>query len=75
MSMDLTKFIRNKTANEIGGKTFTFHELTLRNLAEFRADLVKQREELNKVRRQRIIEDAKAIGNIEPMELLKLTDT
>lgn len=75
MAMMLDGFIRKKTNITIGTKEFIFTELNLADLGEFKARLTKQREELNDKRRKRLIEDAQKIGNINPLELLKLTDT
>lgn len=74
MTMDLSGFVQRKTKIEIGTKQFTFTELTLADLAEFRAELSKEREEHNIKRRKRIIEEAPKIGTIDPLELLKYVD-
>ncbi len=75
MSFDLTGFVRKETKVKIGTKEFTFTELSIGDLAESRAELQKQRNVLNKERRKRLLEDAKAIGGIDCIELLKLTDS
>ena len=75
MAMDLSGFVQKKTTIKIGTKDFIFSELCLKDLAEFRAHLIKQRDDLNEQRRKRLIGDAEKIGNIDPVELLKLSDT
>gem|GEM_PF-5226441 len=72
--MDLSGFVRRKTEIEIGTKKFTFTELTLADLAEFRAEMQKKREVLNTKRREQLIETAKKLDGIDPMELLKYID-
>ena len=73
--LDLSGFVPKRTKIVIGTKPFTFTELSIGDLAEFRAELVNQREAVNEKRRKRIIEDAEKIGNIDPMELLKFSDS
>jgi|TARA_R100000501_G_C2608018_1_gene103282 hypothetical protein len=72
--MDLSGFVRKKTKITIGGKEFTFSELTLGNLCEFRAVLNTRREVYNAKRRKRLIEESKDIGNIDSLELIKYID-
>jgi len=74
MSMDLSGFVKQKTKITIGTKEFIFSELTLRDLAEFRGDMTKKRKEINQERRNRLIEDAKKIGNVDPLAILKFSD-
>ena len=73
--ISLDGFVRKKTVIKIGTKNFTFAELNLAELAEFKAELVKKRDELNDERRSRLIELAEKIGSIDPIEVLKLTDS
>lgn len=75
MSLDLSAFVPKRTTIILGGMNFRFAELTLADLAEFKAHLKEQRERLCEERRKRLIEMAKEIGDVDPMELLKLTDT
>ena len=75
MALDLSAYLPKRTTIKLGGMVFNFAELTLADLAEFKAYLIEQREQLNKKRRERLVEMAKAIGDVDPMELLKLTDT
>ena len=75
MTIDLSGFVPRRTKITIGSKEFTFTELTLADLAEFKQHLRQQREELNAVRRKRLLTEAAAIGGIDSLELLKLTDT
>lgn len=74
MAIGLDGFVRKKTNVTIGSKEFTFTELSLADLAEFRAHLQEKRDKFNQQRRQRLIEDAQKIGNIDSMELLKYAD-
>jgi len=75
MGMDLSGFIRKKTTIKIGTKEFTFTELNLADIAAFKGHLIKQRKAANEERRERLVELAKKIGSVDPMELLKLTDS
>jgi len=59
----------------IGSKEFAFTELNLGDLASFKGYLTDEKKKLNEERRQRLVEDAQKIGNVDPLELLKLTDT
>ena len=74
MAIGLDGFVRKKTKITIGTKDFTFTELSLADFAEFRARMQEQRNEFNQQRRQRLIEDAKKLDNINSMELLKFAD-
>jgi len=76
MSMDLSGFVRRTTKITLGKKEFTFTELNMADMAEFKAELVDRRKALNKDRRNRLINDARQISNeFDPEKLLKLTDT
>lgn len=75
MAMDLSGFVRRKTTIKIGTKDFTFTELCLADIANFKGHLVKQRKILNEERRVRLLENAEKIGGIDPLELLKLSDS
>lgn len=74
MVMDLSEFCRRQTEIELGNRKFTFSELTIGDLAEFRATLVKQKENMRDKRRDRMLADAEKIGNIDRLELLKMLD-
>jgi len=74
MALDLSGFIPKKTEIELGSELFTFTELSLKDLAEFRAEVTRKREEYNQKRRQRILEDAKQCGAIDPLKLLEHLD-
>ena len=74
MAMDLSGFVQRKTEITIGSKVFMFTELTLGDLATFKAELIKQREKGKDKRRERLMADAEKIGGIEPMELLKFLE-
>jgi len=75
MTINLGGFVRKKTTIVMGTEEFTFTELNLADLAEFRAHLAQQREELCEKRRIRLIEDASRIKNINAVDLLKVTDS
>ncbi len=71
MSMDLSGFVHKRKVIKIGSKEFTFSELTIADLAEWEAEMKKQRNEANEKRRQRIMGyDLK----IEPEKLLAIVD-
>lgn len=74
MTIDLGKLHFRRAVVELGGKDWTFEELNMADLAEFRAETKKAREEYMLTRRQRLIEDAKKIEDIPPMDLLKYID-
>ena len=73
--LDLSGFVPKRTEIEIGTKVFVFRELSISDLAKFRARLVGEREKINKKRRERLIADANMIKGIDPMELLKFSDS
>lgn len=72
--LNLDSYVAKKTKIKLGGKELTFTKLSLGDLAEFRETLIQQRDIINRQRRERLIEDARKIGSIDPLELLKLTD-
>jgi len=72
--MDLSGFVHKRTKIKIGSETFTFTELNMADMAEFRAHVKTQRDTANEKRRARLLEDAKKVPNIDPVELLRLTD-
>lgn len=74
MTIELDGFVRKRTKIKLGTKEFTFSELSIADLAEFRAHLQSEREAQNKKRRQQLIDTATQIGSINPMELLKYVD-
>jgi hypothetical protein len=74
MALDLSGFVRRRTKITIGTKKFEFAELTLADLAEFRAEMQTKQEAVNKKRREQLIETAQKLGNIDSMELLKYID-
>ncbi len=73
--LNLEGFVPKRTTIKIGTKEFIFRELSIADLAKFRARLVGEREKINKERRERLIEDAAKIEGIDPMELLKYSDS
>lgn len=74
MSIGLEGFVRKKTKINLGGKDFVFTELSIRDLAAFRAELMDKRKNFNQERREQLIKVAEKIGNINQMELLKYID-
>ncbi len=75
MAMDLSGYVRKRTTIKIGNTEFVFTELSLADLAAFKAHLMEQRKKINYERRERLLTDAERIGNIEPTELLKFLDS
>tara|TARA_Y100000310_G_scaffold325739_1_gene389687 strand:+ start:517 stop:984 length:468 start_codon:yes stop_codon:yes gene_type:complete len=74
MAMNLSGFVRRKTEVLLGTEKFTFTELSLADLAEYRAELDKEREQLNARRREQLIETASKLNEIDSFELLKYID-
>ena len=72
--MSLEKFDRKVTEIELCGHKWKFAALTMADFAKFRGRIVEQREAINKKRRERIMADAKTIGDIDPMSLLDKLD-
>ncbi len=75
MSIDMTGFVYMKTKIILGSKEFTFTELSLADMAAFRAYVRTKRNKASEARRARLLADATKISNINPVELLKITDT
>ncbi len=75
MALDLSGHIARKTIIKIGTDKFTFTELNLADLAEVKTELSKERKALNDERRERLLADAAKIGSIDPLELLKYSDS
>jgi len=71
MSINLEGFVRRKTEIELGGKKWTFTELSLSDFAQFRAKMVKERKVYLAERRKEIIEEAKSIGEVETLKLME----
>ena len=74
MAINLEGFIRRKTKIELGGKDWTFTELSLSDFAQLRAKMVKERKAYLAERRKQLIEEAKGIGEIDPLKLLEHLD-
>jgi len=74
MSINLEGFIRRKTNVNLGGKDWIFTELSLADFARLRAKMVKERKEHLAERRKQLIEEAKGIGDIDPLKLLEHLD-
>ena len=74
MGLDLADFVRKTTPVKLGGKEYIFTEITLDDMALFRQRVREQREKTRAERRKRLLEDAKAIDNVVPLELLKMLD-
>jgi len=71
MGIKLDGYVRRRKEIELGGKKWTFSELSLSDFAQFRAWLIERREENKDKRRSRLIEEAKKIGGIDPLKLLE----
>jgi len=69
--INLEGFVRKHTDIEIGGRQFTFSQLTLGDFAQFRAFVVKDRKKFNEERREQLFKDAERIEGIKPLELLE----
>ena len=74
MAMDLTGYITKTKELDVCGKKLKFSELTLLDFAQFQVWVQDKRKAENEVRRKQLIEMAKSIGDIDPMELLKYVD-
>ncbi len=74
MSLDLSGFVKTETEIVLGTNKFIFTELTMADMAAFRVYVQKKREKRNAEHRDRLLEIGGKIGNIDPIELLKLTD-
>jgi hypothetical protein len=74
MSIKLEGFVRRKTEIELGGKEWVFTELSLADFAQFRAKMVAERKENLAEKRKQLIEEARGIGDIDPLKLLEHLD-
>lgn len=74
MAINLEGFVRKHKEIEIGKKKWVFSELTIADFAKFTARIVRGREKTRDERRNRLIEDAKKIGDVDPMKLLEKLD-
>ncbi len=74
MSINLEGFIRRKTKVNLGGKDWLFTELSLSDFAQLRAKMVKDRNAILAEKRKQLIEEAKGIGDIDPLKLLEHLD-
>ena len=74
MSINLEGFVRRHTKVKLGGKEWTFTELSLADFAQFRAKMAKERKAYLAERRKEIIEEAKQIGEVETLKLLEHLD-
>ena len=74
MSVNLEGFTRKRTNIELGGITWLFSELSLADFAKFRTWLLDKRKKYNAEKRRQIIEEAKQIGEIDPLKLLEHLD-
>ena len=74
MKVNLQDFITQKTTLTLGGKEFVFTRLNLDDLAKLYEWVANEKESTRSKRRDRIIEDAKKIGDVDPMSLLKHLD-
>ena len=73
--LNLTEFVHKKTLVMLGDQKFKFTELTLGDMAQFRAKIQGKRKTTRAERAERMMADAKMIGDIEPMDILKMLDT
>jgi len=67
----LNDFVRRTTVIELGGKPYKFAELTIADFAMFRQQIVNKQEKSKDKRRERMITEAKKLGDIDPLTLLK----
>jgi len=74
MAINLEGFIRRKSRIKLGGKEWIFTELSLSDFARFRAKMTKERKANLTERRKQLIEEAKGIGDIDPLKLLEHLD-
>ena len=74
MAMDLTGYITKTKELDVGGKKLKFSELTLLDYAQFQGWTQDKRTAENEIKRKQLIEMAKSIGEIDPLELLKYVD-
>ncbi len=74
MGIKLDGYVRKHKDIKLGGKDWTFSELSLSDFARFRAWVVEQREKNKDKRRERLIGEAKKIGGIDPLKLLEQLD-
>ena len=74
MALDLAGYVRKETTVSLGGQEFVFSELTVSDLAEFRAWMLERREANREKRKEQIMADAKNIEGIDPMKLLEKLD-
>ena len=74
MSINLEGFVRRKTEIELGGRTWTFTELSLADFASFRAEMVKERKKYLAERRKELIAESKEIGEVETLKLMEYLD-
>ena len=74
MAMDITGYINKSKEIDVGGKKLKFSELTLLDFAQFQVWAQDKRKAENETKRKQLIEMAKSIGDIDPMELLKYVD-
>ena len=70
MALNLEGYIKKHTTIKLGGKDFIFSEVTLGEFAQFRARLTGKREADIHKRRKSIMEQAEAIGGIDPEKIL-----
>lgn len=74
MALNLNHIRRKKTTLTLGGSDFVFTELTLGDMGEFRAWVNENRDKTREARRTRLLADAEAIGDVDPLKLLEALD-
>lgn len=72
--MNLQDFVTQKTTLKLGGNDYVFTRLNLDDLGKLYEWVAIGKESTRSKRRDRIIEDAKKIGDVDPMSLLKHLD-
>lgn len=70
--MNLEGFARKRTNVSLGGRDFTFSELSLADLASFRAWVCEKQDKIKARRKEQLLTAAKQIAGIEPKQLLEL---
>ena len=74
MSIDLSGYVTEEVEVKLGNKKFWFSPLTLTDLGLMRKRIKEQRKANNKQRREEIFVEAKEVGSIDALELLKYLD-
>lgn len=70
----LEAYKRQKKIIQLGGKDFTFSELSLVDLAEFKSRVVEERNRTREQRKNQLLEDVKKIEGLDPIKILERID-